>query len=313
MNYDLLLTYLSEKGRGTWEEFKAVWSWLGGENDDRAGKAWIAAQRLSALGHIEVAWDEDKEWAVAPPILTMIPRSGGRALLTGARTRYLCEVVREDGDLLARGALDEAAEGLDLWVDIWVQTTGPSTVMLCCKSHNDADRLASELGIEYTFSASTRLSAILPQLSSFVSLWRPGSLPRGLDVERFDIDSLFWKDVEDTLEPGLYRCNTYSRTEHAINGPTGWFRVPMEAGKYEVLRWEGRSVLRYMEANGSLMVGSGASLPPLQNRAAVLCSGRLPFLAKNGTSSWLVYENVDFEIAERIAKSLSQELVLNNA
>jgi hypothetical protein len=313
MNHDLFLTHLSEKGHGTWEEFKNAWSWLSDGSDGSTEKAWIAAQRLSALGHIEIAWDETKEWAVAPPILTMIPRSGGRALLTGARTRHLCEVVRDGGNLLASGVLDEAAERLNLWVDIWVQTTGPSTIMLCCETHRDADRLASELGIEYTFSASSRLSEILPQLSSFASLWKDGSLRLGLEVERFDVDSLFWDFVDDTSQPGLYRCRTYSGTEHAINGPTGWFRVPLEAGKYEVLRWEERSVLEYSESNGSLMVRLGARLPPLHDRAAVLCSGRLPFLLKKDSYSWLVYENVDLPIAERIAASLSQELIRDHA
>jgi hypothetical protein len=313
MNLDLFLTFLSEKGHGTWNDFKSAWSWLQDGSEGSVEKAWITAQQLSALGHIEVAWDQDRDWTVAPPILTMIPRSGGRALLTGARTRHLCEVGVEGAGLTARGALEDAAETLDLWVDIWTQTTGPSTIMLCCKSHDDAKLLASKLGIEYDYSASLRLSTILPQLSSFVSLWRPGGLLSGLAIERFDTSSLRWEEAETPSAFGLYRCKTHADTLHAINSPTGWFRVPLEAGIYEVLRWDGEAVLRFNDLQHSLMVKAGAFLPPLHDRAATLCTGRLPFVARDGSTPWLVYENVDLEIAERIAESLSQDLIRDYA
>ena len=92
-NLDLLLTYLSEKGEGAWQELKDAWGWILGPSDDPAAKAWIAARDLAALGHIEVAWEEGT-WCASPPLVTMIPRSGGRVFVTGARTRYFVQAVR---------------------------------------------------------------------------------------------------------------------------------------------------------------------------------------------------------------------------
>lgn len=311
MDYDLFLSFLSEKGSGSWREFKDAWAWLGGAGNDDAEKAWIAAQSLSALGHIEVAWGDEIEWAVAPPVLTMIPRSGGRALLTGARTRHLLEVSPKDGTV--SGAFEEAAESRNLWVDNWRQPYSPSTVMLCCESHRDAEGLAGELGVAYTYSASHQLSSILPDLASYEALWQAGDLPRGLEAERFNPGSLFWDPVEETAGHGLYRVRTYAKHVHALNGPTGWFRIPREIGQYEVLRWEEAQVLSYSRKRVQFSVRMGARLPPLHDRAATLCSGRLPLRVSRNGLPWLTYENVDEVIAQRIAASLCQQLAYHDA
>ena len=330
--YDVLLRYLSEKGSGSWEELKEAWQWIGG-TDDPSGRAWIAARDLEALGHIEVAWNQQLTWCAAPPLLTMIPRSGGRAFVTGARTGHFLD------------QLSKAAEAQDVWIDHCGLQRGPTSYYLACRSHLKLEALAAELGVDYTYQVAEQIAGLLPPLETYSSLTDDRELPKGLELELFNTDRLEWIDTDQRELPGLYRCRTYGGQLHGLRSATGaWSRVIKEIGIYEVLRWEGKSVLDYSQEDETLTLSAEASLPTLHARAATLCSGQLPRYSRPplqqprsrqaGLSSrrsrlrggrtgnsqsrpqrterrargTLTYANVPLSIAERIAGSLSQRL-----
>jgi hypothetical protein len=315
-DHDLLLEWASEKGAGDWQEMREAWDFITREHRregaDPAERAWVAAAGLSALAHIEIAWDGYDRWAAAPPVLTMLPHSGGRALLTGARTRAL---YWPSGPVPGEpsGLLHDEGERLDLWVDPIPRRGSPTAVLVACNDPGDAEALASACGIAFSYSVSDQLSAMLPSLAAAQRLWAPGPLPQGFPVEAFDPDELGWRESDEdeaARGPGLYRCKTWKAFVHVLLTGTGArLRVPREPAVYERLRWQGRSVLHYDERASELWVPSHARLPWMQERAAVLCSGQLP-RPRNGPGgrSGHFYVNVQSHIAARIAASLSQEL-----
>jgi hypothetical protein len=299
VSYDLLLSWVSERGEGTWAEFKSVFDWLFGTSEDPAARAWIAARDLAALGHIDISWGTQMRWSAAPPVVTMLPRSGGRALITGSRTRWL------------RSRLGQLANELDLYINEVAQKRAPSSLMLCCSSHEDAEAVAAALGIAYTYSVSEQLAAMLPPLNAWLEVSEPRALTLGFEAERLNVSDLFWYYVDDTDQPGLYRCRTFSGHEYALRDPLGgWRQVVREIGVYEVLRWEQKTnELRYDESTGALRMAADAALPPLHGRAATLASGRLPDRWRKDNYEWLRHWNVPRTVAERIAESLGQRLV----
>jgi hypothetical protein len=93
--YDLLLTWCSEVEKGTLTEFREVHNWLFADMPmDKRPKPNLTIGQMSTLGYVEVDWIQG-EWAVAPPVLTLLPESGAVCLLTGARTRALTDAVAE--------------------------------------------------------------------------------------------------------------------------------------------------------------------------------------------------------------------------
>lgn len=309
MKQDLLLAYLSEKGQGSWRELKDAWTWLTGDSQDPGDAAWIAARDLTALGHLEVSWGDEITWAAAPPLLTMLPRSGGRALITGARTRHLYGPGPDAAS--TGGLLFEVAKELDVWIDECASTVGPTTLYAACESERDAQALADALQIGYTYEVAEVLAGLLPDLHMALALSPAGELPRGFDTERFDPDEVEWVPVEGAEGYGLFRCRTYQGHVHALYGPTGSQRVVREVGVYEVLRWEQRSVLAYDPDRYELLVPGVAALPALHARAAVLCSGRLPARRfPRAREVELHHPNVPPDIAEQIASALQQDLLL---
>lgn len=312
---DTFLEWLSEKGEGTWDEFRATWSWLISKNQaihesDPAQAAGVIAANLSALGYIEMSWQPDPRWTIAPPTITMLPVSGGRALLTGARSRELCWLPvdrRED----ARGMLPRVADELDLWIDYPQLHKAPTSVLIASNKPEDAERLANQCGIGYSYSVSQQLSAMLPALDLYVQLWEQRPLPQGFPVERFDCSAYKWVESSESEASarGLYRSITWESHVHTLVLSTG---IPVRATRqhavYEVLRWNATQALSYSAPSRELWVPVAARLPLLQERAAVLCSGLVPMYRRCDGVDGLTYVNVPRAVAQRIALSLAQRL-----
>src|SRR5450759_3288708 len=147
---DRLLRFVSEKGCGSWQEFKDAFDFVFMSSDDPAHKAWIKARDFSALGHLEIRWGENSSWCATPPVLTMLPRSGGRGFITGARTGHFEAHLRE--------IINE--HELYLHEDL-APHKGPTTMLVAFNNHHEAQELASALGIDYTYSVAQELAALL--------------------------------------------------------------------------------------------------------------------------------------------------------
>lgn len=229
----------------------------------------------------------------------MLPRSGGRAFITGARTGFF-----EDH-------LEEIALERSLWIDRCGVQGGPQTLLLACASHLDAEGFAADAGIGYTYSVADQVASLLPQLSKYLGGFAVDEeLPVGFEAEQFEPRTQEWHAVDRTDERGLYRTRTFQRQVFGLLDATSRWRRPVkEFGIYEVLRWESLNVLSYSERRGELRVLPGAPLPTLHARAACLCSGRLPrFRVSRNEPALLVYDNIPATVATQIARSLDQEL-----
>ncbi len=177
----------------------------------------------------------------------------------------------------------------------------------------DARHLAEECGITFSYSVSDQLSAMLPPLEAAGRAWSAGKLPQGFPVEEFDPMGLRWVELADSdaaEEPGLYRARAWQGHVHALKTPTGAsLRVEREPAVYEVLRWDDQAVIEYDEDARELWVPSHARLPLMHERAAVLCTGQLPWPRKGAEGRFgHAYANIPPQVAHRIARSLSQEL-----
>ena len=140
VDHDLLLEWVSERGGGSWEQFKTAYDWL---MPTRQRAEWMtagfAARMLATLGHLEIDW-QARRWAAAPPVLTLLPSAGAHALLTGGRTRTL---------------MDELEIALEDHQDLYAVPPMPAGTRSKCPRHRLQRRetaiqeLASDLGISY--------------------------------------------------------------------------------------------------------------------------------------------------------------------
>ncbi len=290
---DLILDWVSERGEGSWSDFRAGYDWLIGTDRPDWQTPGFSIRMLSTLGHLEIDWAAGK-WAAAPAVLTILPNAGARALLTGGRTREL------------RRRLHEAiGDNEDLYPVEIRQQLAPTAVWVECADETHIVALANELGLQYEYSVAERLSELLPALDSYLALVPSARCPKSFGVERLDPRSLRWISVQDDTPAGLYRYESYGPAMFRLVDEAV-YAVDWAVGVYAALSRWGENRLRYIpqSVNGVLCVPLAAPLPTLQARTAALCCGLAP--QKRGNA--LIYRNVPEHIARRIARSLDQSI-----
>lgn len=298
MSHDLLLEWASERGDGSWQQFRDAHEWLfeGGTTSGWRPTPGSSARILTTLGHIEVDW-EAGIWAVSAPVLTLLPSAGAHALLTGGRTRAL-------NDRLVPAVWEEAS---DVYLVEYSQRGAPTALLVAGEDESAIEALAERLDVPYEFSVSDRLSRLLPALDSYLALSRSTPVVAGYGVTRFDVVNLEWASVEADRDPAFYRYDVVGRPAFRLLDNDGsFYDLDMAMGIYAALSRWGENVVRYHadSINGMLVVPVGAPLPTLQARTAALCSGLAP--SREGRT--LAYWNVPGTVAERIARSLDQTL-----
>jgi hypothetical protein len=292
---ELLLQWASERGGGTWPEWKDAHRWA--TPADRDFGPSLALRTLSMLGHVEIAWEASR-WTVAPPVLTLLPDAGGHGLLTGARTGAL------------RERLDRELDHPDVLANFICQEDAPDACLVATSSGTALQELADWLEVPYEHSLGRRLAGLLPDLDAM--LVRRESAPGvpDLGVEIFEATSRRWSPVENDAYPGLYRYERGWRKElrwkddhgqpYHVDFALGVWCELRRLGKRSEMRWEVQSV------HGLLGVPVPFPAPALHARAAAMCSG----LAPMREGRLLMYRNVPKDVAEALASTLGQELVL---
>ncbi|UJP40259.1 hypothetical protein [Cellulomonas palmilytica] len=305
---DLLLSWMSATGSGSVRDLRRRVQWMARTSDAdhsaRAAARWV--RDMTTLGHCEVDWQADR-WSIAPSALTVLPCSDGQAALVGSR----------------RAALLERLEDSNLWIEHLVQEPSgddlpmPTAILASYDSYDSLAAEAARIGAAFAGCAAVRLAARLPR----IGLGRDAAPPSwsSTTLERFEgLDHPYFRSAAvrggELLPDGLYRTEVLGRNAYLLLRDGAWHHCGRGEGVYlELARW-GETTLRYRSDAvgypecGSVFVDWGAPLPPLQARALVLCSGKVPRFGQAGQTT--IYCNVPIKVAHLVADSLMQKLVL---
>lgn len=224
---------------------------------------------LAALGTVETSRDEyfrRDRWETSSPALVTL--SDGRLGLTGAWSLKqhlgLEAVVEELG-----GEVHDAVTGSEL-------TTVTGVDVADAFEYEELD------GVVDAAFAAQEIAAHLPDLSAVAEeLPRKSTTMVAGPWQMYLVRELAWVDVAGWDAPGLYRRNRgyrrdyWFRTAEDVKDGTG-APVDVDLGKHLLGLLAGEPLLGYDPESQELTVPLGARLPGLYERAAVLCSGRVP-------------------------------------
>jgi hypothetical protein len=300
---DDLLLWMSARREGSWQQFRGAVEALhldGGEDIDEqdAGSESLLpiqhALRLSleCLAHVEFSSQVDHRWRVVPSSLALVSETDNAGVLCGARTPQTVEALRTL---------------TDVHVEVSAMEGAPDCIILRCDSHAALVKAAQGAGLRVQNSASAMLLAAHGSIRRRQG-WTLSELPplQGWTVHRFSSSQRRWIESRPDMgskNGGLFRFVLKHQRFYYIVKNGQCFRVPVQAGKYAVLRRKGN--LLYDKSVRTLSVLPICRPPLLIERALVLCSGRLPTLNDRGR---LEYRDVPLAIAQLTAEVLCQEL-----
>lgn len=306
---DLLLRWASELGGGKIAHLREgilrTARSRGLDVRDGADGRWL--RDVSALGHLDVDW-RSGIWSIAPPVLTRLPASDGMALITGRRTvadERTVEAAEQEWAVIHR-VRDEVAPG-DLPV--------PDSLLVHYGDSEELPENATRMRFSFTPCAAVEILAMLPDImpGGDAAPPAPGNIHT---VERYDLSEGAYLPADSYDKDGLYRWRSsdWSRLVQIRRG-TRFQTTEHEFGVYLELARLKKSVMRWRpeavagrEQVGALSVDWGAPLPPIHSRAAVLCTGLQPCF--NELAETVRYDNVPRVAAERLARSLQQDLAI---
>ena len=308
-----LLIWMSARVEGSWPQFRAAVERLQAE-DDVGGNSETDEEAMSdnlpvyqavrlgleRLAHVEFrSVVSDRGWRVVPPTLA-ITGSGDdyRGILCGARSPGLsASLLRLSGNVSVDS---QSALGV------------PDRICLASTDSEFLEYAGQALGLHVQPSAPTVLLAAMPPLDDprnwFSS--EPPSAP-GWTIDQFSTRNLRWtgatpESVSCTIF-GLFRFQLRYQRFYFLRWQGRTFRVPVQVGKYAVLRRQrNRRLIWYDRSQAVLSVPIACRPPLLIERALVLCSGQLPRLERE--TGRLHYSRVTREIARMAATLLCQEI-----
>jgi hypothetical protein len=293
VNHNLLLAFLSELQSGDWRDFRAALQPIADSEEDFYPTQ--IARNLSAMGHVEFTFDEDRRWTVCPPTLACLPTGQQiSAVLCGARNHMLLE------------ALNDQADRFEGQIEVRAQPQGPDVVFVTVRSMTTMASLATELDLTYQLRAAEAITHCLPALESYTSLAKEAWEPLGYKIEKFDIYQLQWQEETDSNAEGLYRYYYYI-PEFRLRLQGKLLRVPHEIGIYMILAMKQKMVLTYDVLSQTLSVPVRAPLPALFARAATLCFGVLPGFKVINDIPTMVYQRVPPNVAHALMSQLGQD------
>ncbi len=319
MSLNDLLTWMSARGRGSWSQFRAAVEEFhvepgdtdeDGANDDDANAGDLPVYQavrlgLQRLAHVEFySSTAEADWRVVPPALA-VHKEGDEwvGILCGARPPGLC-------DRIARGPVtwdSHAAPGM------------PDRISLVASELAELETASKGAGVHIQMEAPASLLAAIPPVDDPRSrVPRDAPAVPGWTIERFLTATLRWttrdpaderdlgaQDV-DGCRTGLFRFRMKYQRFHYLRWRGRTYSVPVQVGKYAVLRYRRvRRLLQYNPSQSLLSVPVTCRPPLLIERALILCTGLLP---KLDTGTGRLEYSVPRRVARLVAGLLRQEM-----
>ena len=318
MSANDLLYWMSARGQGSWQQFRAAVEELhliGDENisdkDDEEGyKETLPLYQalrlnLQRLGHAEFfAGAGEREWRIAPPTLAITRKDNSfLGVVTGARSLKVME-------RLIGAATSDRLDKLSF-------PASPDQIRIVADDLDVLRSVAENARLFVQENAPMAILASLPPIDHPAVL-RPADLPFGSDwrVERFSASKMKWTsstgDEPKNRQFGLFRfsCRHSRYVRLCTKGRS--FEISGPVGKYIVLKnRKKRRAFSFDPRGGNLSVPAALRPPFLIERSLILCSGKLPTetFSTDNNRLHLQYSEISREIALFACGLLRQELV----
>jgi hypothetical protein len=308
-----LLVWLSARKLGSWPQFRGAVETLDLANatdEEEQDTSLPLHQRvrfnLERLGHVEFDAAECEDgWHVVPPVLALSPHGNKvTGVLCGARTPKLMERVERAADELSF----ECASDTDC----------PDIIRMHAPDAERLMELARREGLLCQSDAPTALLSRLPPVGT-IKGWRHEPLPAGgkdWDVRQFIIERKVMKWRTITLREanmpdaqGLFCFTRFQMPQYFLREGRETIKLPGAIGKYRILSYRQRRVLRYDRQERRLTLPAILRPPLLTERGLILCSGFPPALSLVHGRRMLTYRDIPEEVAGMTAEVLRQDLL----
>lgn len=291
VRHEVLIEAICTVRSGSWGSFVRLVSQV----DERPWAPRELGRLYSALGLIDVECSstslEPSRWQVAPPVLCFTTEHD--AYLAGWRSPSLLAEIEALASQMGGSAHSESFDGWPLFVVSEVEVEDLRKVIGSVSTREFGE-------VHCNRDPGLALAESLPGLPELREALPSGSLPdRG--CERYDPATGRWEPPTVTDGAGAFRSRRGAWCWWHADARGDVRVTESRVGKWLAASASGVPMLAYREAEEVLLTRRGSPLPGLYERAAALCSGKLPVELEG---SLLGYRGVPAGVASHLASAL---------
>ncbi len=261
MNCDLLLTWMTHLGEGSWMSFRKAAEEIAGGDPDPLELSRALRVGLSDLGFTEFFVDGTQRWRMLPPVLGGLAAQEDAAALYGSRTPALVEALRNAAEAHG-GRLEE--EGLQDCPTSF-RVVGERRVIAA---------ISRRIGVAYEPDNGRRIAEDVPPIPCVLETAAQEPGPLNWKARSFDLGICAWVDG---LLPNA-ACEftpIYGPSKYYIRRKSGkLLRMPKRESLYAAAMLKGVRLIDYEPDAMKLSAPLFAPMPELYARAACLCACR---------------------------------------
>ena len=289
MNCDLLLTWMTHLGEGSWGGFRKAAEEIAGGDPDPLELSRALRVGLSDLGFTDFFVDGAQRWRMRPPVLGGLAAQEDVAALYGSRTPALVEALRNAAEAHG-GSLEE--EGLQDCPTSF-RVVGERRVIAA---------ISRLIEVAYEPDNGGRIAEDVPPIPCVLETAAQEPRPLNWKARSFDFGICAWVD-------GLFPNAACEFTP--IHGPSKYYirrksgkllRMPKRESLYAAAMLKGVRLIDYEPDTMKLSSPLFAPMPELYARAACLCACR-PAQIINGR---FVYCDVTPQVATLLMVAAGQ-------
>ena len=289
MNCDLLLTWMTHVGEGSWTGFRKATEEIVEAERDSLDLCRSLRVGLSDLGFADFFIDGTQKWRTLPPVLGGLAARKDAAALYGSRTPYLVE------------GLKNAAKTLGVRFEAEALQDCPTSFRVVGEIHIIAS-IADRIGVVYEPDNAERVAERVHSIPCALEAATVEPAPLNWKARSFSIDECTWVDG---LLPNA-ACEftpTHGHSRYYVRRKSGkLFRWPKRESLYAAAMLKGVRLLEYESDSMKLSAPLFAPMPEPYARAACLCACR-PAQIINGR---FVYGEVTPHVASLLMVSAGQ-------
>ncbi len=289
MNCDLLLTWMTHLGEGSWVSFRRAAEEIAGGDRDPLELSRTLRVYLSNLGFTDFFVDGTQRWRMLPPVLGGLAGQGDAAALCGSRIPALVEALRKATEKHGGRIEEEARKNCPTSFRV----VGGRRVIAAISGH---------IGVTYKPDHGRRIAEEIPPIPCLLEAATQEAAPMNWKARSFDLNKITWVDG---LLPNA-ACEftpSHGPSKYYIRRKSGkLLKMPKRESFYASAMLKGIRLIDYLSDAMELSTPLFAPLPELYARAACLCAYR-PAQVINGR---FVYRDVTPEVAALLMVAAGQ-------
>ena len=290
MDCDLLFSWMSHIGEGTWATFRNAVEELAGSDADLSRVSRGLRISLSDLGFADFFIDGTQRWRVLPAVLGGLAAERNIALLIGGRSPALLE------------SLKAGAEKRGCQIHRQTLPDCPALVRVEGGSIDELAAIADEMDISFATSLSALVVQTLQPVPEALDRAILKPAPLNWKVRSFDFQTGDWLDGLRPHSACEY-TPTYGHSQYFVHLKRGkLLALSKRESLYAAAMLNGIQLAEYEPVGNRLSVPLYAPLPELYSRTACLCTGSLPKIS----NSRIVYDQVPDDLAALLMVAAGQ-------